>query len=49
MKMRSSKIIIKNITQKVMAKFGFGCRFHELRSWIHHKLEDIITKFVEKH
>ena len=23
--------IIKNITQKVMVEFGFGCRFHDLR------------------
>ena len=31
MKMRSSKIIIKNIAQKVMAKSSLGHRFHDLR------------------
>ena len=30
-KMRSSKFIIENITQKVMAKSSFGCRFHDLK------------------
>ena len=25
--MRSSKVIFKNIAQKVMTKYGFGCRF----------------------
>ena len=29
-KMRSSKLIVKNIPQKVMAKFGFECRFRDL-------------------
>ena len=28
--MRSSKLIIESIAQKVMAKFGFGHRFHGL-------------------
>ena len=30
-KMRSSKLIIKITTQKVMAKYIFGCRFHDLK------------------
>ena len=29
--MRSSKFIIKSIAQKAMAKFGFRCRFHDLK------------------
>ena len=29
-KMRSSKLIIKSIAQKVMAKYGFGGKFHHL-------------------
>ena len=29
MKMRSSRIIIKNNAQKVMAEFSFGRRFHD--------------------
>ena len=29
-KMRSSKLIIKSIAQKVMVDFGFECRFHNL-------------------
>ena len=29
--MRSSKFIIKNISQKVVAKFGFGLGFHDLK------------------
>ena len=28
--MRSTKLIIIGIAQKVMAKFGFGPRFHDL-------------------
>ena len=28
--MRSSKLIIKSSAQKVMAKFSFRCRFHDL-------------------
>ena len=52
-KMRSSKLIIKSIAQNVMAKFGFGQRFHNLKCfevgflfhipWIHYKLEGTIT------
>ena len=30
-KMKSSKLIIKSIAQKVMTKFGFGYRFHNLK------------------
>ena len=29
-KMRSLKIIIKSIAQKVMVEFGFGCRFRNV-------------------
>ena len=29
--MRSSKLIIKSIAQKVMANYGFGCKFHDLK------------------
>ena len=29
-RMRSSKPIINSTSQKVMAKFGFGHRFHDL-------------------
>ena len=29
--MRSSKLIIRNNAQKVMAKSGFGRRFHDLK------------------
>ena len=29
--MTSSKLIIKSIAQKVMAKFGFGRKFHDLK------------------
>jgi hypothetical protein len=28
--MRSSKLINKSVARKVMANFGFGCRFYEL-------------------
>ena len=32
MKMKSSKLVIKSIiAEKVMAKFGFGRRFHDLK------------------
>ena len=30
-KMRSSKLIVKSIAQKVMARFGFGRTFHDLK------------------
>ena len=30
-KMRSSKLILKSIAQKVMSKFGFARRFHDLK------------------
>ena len=30
-KMRSSKVIIKSIAQKVMVNFGFEHRFHDLK------------------
>ena len=30
-KMRSSKAIIKSNAEEVMAKYGFGRRFHELK------------------
>ena len=29
--MRSLKLIIKNDVEKAMAKFGFGCRFYNLK------------------
>jgi hypothetical protein len=29
-RLRSSKLIMKNIAQKVVATFGFGRRFHDL-------------------
>ena len=29
--MRSSELIIKNIAQKIMAKFGVERRFHDLK------------------
>ena len=54
--MRCSKLILKSIAQKVMAKYGFECRFHDLKylevrfflhiSGIHYKLEGTITKMV---
>ena len=31
MKMRSLKLIIKSDGHKVMAKYGFGCRFHAIK------------------
>jgi len=31
MKMRSSKFIIKSTAQKVMAQFGSGHKFHDLK------------------
>ena len=54
--MRSSKLIIKSIAQKVVASVGFGCRFHDLKyfevgifflriPWIHYKLKGKITNF----
>jgi hypothetical protein len=30
MKMRTSNFIIISIAQRVMGKYGFGCRFHDL-------------------
>ena len=30
-KMRSSKLILKSIAQKVMSKSGFASRFHDLK------------------
>ena len=29
--MKSSRLIVKNIAQKVRAKFGFGRRFHDVK------------------
>ena len=29
--MRSSKFVIRSDAQKVMAKLGVGCRFHDLK------------------
>ena len=56
--MRSSECIIKSITQKVMAKSGIGCRYHELKYFevgffchipcIHYKLKGFITKICGK-
>ena len=58
--MRSSKRIIKSISQKLMAKFGVGRRFHDLKifwCWIFFfiflefiiHLRATLQKFVEKH
>lgn len=58
-KMRSSELLIKITSQKVIAKFGFGCRFHGLEyfevgfslghiPWICYKLEGITTKICRK-
>ena len=54
--MRFSKLIIKTIAQKGMAKFGYGHKFHDLKyfevyfhiSWIHHKLKGSIKSKLEK-
>ena len=56
--MRSSKLIIKSNAHMVMAKFGFGRRFHDLKYFevgffshiprIQWKLEGIITKNCRK-
>ena len=58
MKMRSPKLIIKNTTQKVMAKSGFGRNFHDLKYFevgfvfhipsMHYKIVGIITKNYRK-
>ena len=42
-KMRSSKLIIKGTTQKIMVKFGFGCRFHGLKQF---KVDFILIFFI---
>ena len=56
--MRSSKLIMKNIAHKVMAKFGFICRFHDLKYiqakfFYQHslkslKIKGVITKICRK-
>jgi hypothetical protein len=53
-KMRSLKHVIKNIVKKVMAKYGFGHRFHDLKYFevgflfhipcVHYMLEGSNTK-----
>ena len=58
-KMRSSKLIIKSATQKIMAKSGFRLRFHNLKCFevgfipifleLIIKLRAPLQKFVEKH
>ena len=48
--MRSSKNIIKNIDQKVMTKFGFECKFHDLEYFevgFKKKFLDFIIKLRE--
>ena len=54
-KMRSSKFITKSNAQKQMARFGFGCKFHDLNYfeldylqilWNHYTLEVIIKTFM---
>jgi hypothetical protein len=52
--MRSLKPVIKNIVKKVMAKYGFGHKFHDLKYFevgflfripcVHYMLEGINTK-----
>ena len=54
-KMRSSKLIVESDAQKVIAKFGFGHRFHDLKyfevgfffhvCWIPNKLEGHHCRF----
>ena len=56
--MRSSLLTIKSDARKVMAKSSSRRRFHDLKyfearfvfhiSWIHYKLEDIITRICRK-
>ena len=57
-KKKSSRLIIKSIPQKVMAKPTFGHRFHDLKfldlrlsfyiPWFHYILEGTITKICRK-
>ena len=57
--MRSSKLIMKNIAQKVMVKFGFGRKFHDLKhfevgdffsySLTHINMRTTLQKIVKKH